>query len=284
MIKKKKKRSYRCLIPCLIIYWADILDTCRNFHNFQRGFKRKNLNVCALEQVRPIHRQACYRPTGLLPVLLNLLLKWLVHSSVTEELMGFDDQCWDTTDFHRSLTSEPGREFYYLQIQFPPQPISLPTHKNETCTWLKLGQILGLLVSAHATFCLCKFCPWSLGTVFPPRTAPQGHSLAFHAGPGMNLHPCSEHSSSTGTRNLKGLENIAQTYWDEHGELGSDAWVMLAVEFLLGFLGRNALTPHHESGFRVAVHEEDPNFAINCCFYHYNTQLNMVPVWQGCVF
>jgi len=57
-------------------------------------------------------------------------------------------------------------------------------------------------------------------------------------------------------------------YRDDHRELGSNASVMLAVEFLLGFLGRNALTPHYGSGFRATEQEEAPNFAICCCFYH----------------
>lgn len=167
-----------------------------------------------------------------------------------------------------SLTREPGREFCYLHIQLPPQPAYIPRHKNETWIWLKLDQILSLLVSAHASFASA-----ALGLNLLPghtcsRAAPQGHSLAFRAVPGTSLHPCSEHSSSTGTCSLKTLENKVQMYWDEHSELGSNAWVMLAVELLLGFRGRNALTPHYGSGFRVTEQEEAPNFAINCCFYH----------------
>lgn len=187
--------------------------------------------------------------------------------------MGFDDQRCDIIDFHRSLTEELGREFCCLHIQLPPQRIYLPTHKNETSICLKPDQIFSLLESAHASFAHASFASAALGLNFLPGhacsgTAPRGHSLAFHAVPGMNLHPCSEHSSSTGTCSLKGLENKVRMYWDEHGELGSNAWVMLAVEFLLGFLGRNALTPHYGSGFRDTEQEEAPNFAINCCFHY----------------
>lgn len=112
-----------------------------------------------------------------------------------------------------------------------------------------MDQILSLQVSAHASFASAALELNVLPGHACFHTALQGHSLAFHVVPGMNSHPHSEHSSSTGTCSLKGLENKVQMFWYEHGELGSDAWVMLAVEFLLDFLGRNALIPHYGSGF-----------------------------------
>lgn len=51
-------------------------------------------------------------------------------------------------------------------------------------------------------------------------------------------------------------------YWDEQSELGSNAWMMLPGEFLLGFLGKNAPMSHCGSAFRVAEREEAPNFAV----------------------
>lgn len=86
--------------------------------------------------------------------------------------------------------------------------------------------------------------------------------MDFHAVPGMKLHPCREHSSSKAICNPKGLENKVQMYRDEHSELGSNAWMMRPVEFLLGFLGKNVLMSLCGSGFGVAEREEAPNFAI----------------------
>lgn len=51
-------------------------------------------------------------------------------------------------------------------------------------------------------------------------------------------------------------------YRDKHSELDSNAWMMLPVEFLLGFLGKTALMSHYGSGFRVAEREEALNSAI----------------------
>lgn len=60
----------------------------------------------------------------------------------------------------------------------------------------------------------------------------------------------------------KDLDNKVQMYRDEHNELCSNAWMMLPVEFLHGFLGKTALMSHYGSGFRVAEREEAPNVAI----------------------
>lgn len=41
--------------------------------------------------------------------------------------MGFDEQCSDIIDVHRSLTREIRRALFEL----PPQPMYLPAHKTE---------------------------------------------------------------------------------------------------------------------------------------------------------
>lgn len=80
--------------------------------------------------------------------------------------------------------------------------------------------------------------------------------MDFRAAPDIKLHPCREYSSSKVICGPKGLDNKIQMYRDEHSELGSNAWMMLPVAFLLGFLEKIALMSHYGSGFRVAERDE----------------------------
>lgn len=86
--------------------------------------------------------------------------------------------------------------------------------------------------------------------------------MYFHAVPDMKSNPCRGHSLSKLICSPKGLDNKVQRYRDEHNELGSNAWMMLPVEFLLGFFGETALMSNYRSGFRVAERGETPNIAI----------------------
>lgn len=187
------------------------------------------------------------------------LLKCFVQSTVIEGLMGFDDQCcvyyWLSQIFNQGA---------WERALLPAYPTSstayLFTNTQEwvMCIWLKLDQMLSLQVSAHTSFAQANFSSLALGLKLLPGHA-CCHTALCRGTRWLSLlslpHTCTPTVCAAplqGTCSLKGLENKVHMYWDECSEWGSNTWSTLAVEFLPGFLGRNDLTPHYRSGFRIS--------------------------------